>query len=877
MESPVRPGGRVAHYQVLAEIGRGGMGVIFRARDSKLNRDVALKCPWPRLAADASVRERFLREARAASQLSHPNIVPIFQILNWSGLPWLAMELVEGSSLRALLKEQGPLPLRQSLACAEGLADALRAAHAKGIIHRDINPNNILVRSDGWPLLTDFGLARVFTSEAADPDADTASERLTREGHVVGTRGYMSPEQILGKPLDPRSDIFSLGAVLYEMCTGKRAFEGDTAVGANEAILNREPVAMSRIDGSVPEELERIVGKALAKRPEERHVDARELHSDLVSFRRQVESEEFAPPSARAVRARRRLAWAAGVAVVAAVAGLWIRALVSPARPLAGGTPRQVTSDPGCEAEPAVSPDGGLIAFTSMGAGSSDIWITDVRGASRLRLTDGGARNGSPAWFPDGTALAFVSDRGGDRSIWKVPRLGGTAVSIAAHGVDPAISPDGRRIAFARTNPAGRYRIVVAPLDDPSQVAWVTGDNDGERDHSEAAWSPDGRRICYTDTHNLWIVPLGGTGARQLTSENAGDREPVWSSDGRFVVFRSDREGTRALWRIAADGGSPQRLTVGTGPERHPSISMDGSKFVYSTFANDADIVLLDIRRGTKELVKSLVYDAAPSFSPDGSALVFTSSRRGGRDDLWTQPMSEGKLTGAPRPLTDLSGSVNTPAYSPDGKWVAFKREVSGGREIWVVPAIGGMPERFSDGSGRDLHPAWSPDGTWLAFVSERGAESHIWTAPIQQGRRTGPSRQITGGPTTDRLPTWSGDGRRIAYARGSADHWEVWTVPAGGGRPSGPIARATMIGRLRWDKPSGWLWFGAVVGLGETELRKVPPEGGEPVAALRADLFAEAAPPGDFDLSSDGRLLAFTRQQLRGDIWLVEDRRGSY
>jgi Tol biopolymer transport system component len=299
--------------------------------------------------------------------------------------------------------------------------------------------------------------------------------------------------------------------------------------------------------------------------------------------------------------------------------------------------------------------------------------------------------------------------------------------------------------------------------------------------------------------------------------------------------------------------------------------------FVYSTYVDDPDVVLVDLRAGTKEVVKSLVYDASPTLAPDGSALVFTSSRRGGQDDLWTQPLSEGKLAGAPRPLTDLAGGVNTPAYSPDGKWVAFKRELSGRREIWVVPAAGGMPERLSDGLGRDLHPAWSPDGSQIAFVSERGPESHIWTAPISEGRRTGPSRQLTDGPTTDRLPAWSGDGRKIAYARGSEDHWEIWIVPASGGSPSGPIAKETLIGRLRWEKASGWLWFGAVVGLGETEIRKVSPDGGAPVAALSGELFAEAAPPGDFDLSSDGRLLAFTRQQLRGDIWLVENRRGSY
>jgi len=881
MEAPVQPGDRVAHYQVLGEIGRGGMGVIFRARDTRLVRDVALKCPWPHLASDATVRERFLREARSASQLSHPHIVPIFEILNWGGLPWLAMELVEGSNLRARVRDQGTLSLRQALACAAGLADALRAAHEKGIIHRDINPNNILMRPDGWPLLTDFGLAHVFSVGDADSSASTGSMALTRPGHVMGTRGYMSPEQVLGKPLDPRSDLFSLGAVLYEMCTGRRAFAGEHTGSINEAILTTQPVSLSSIDPSLPAELDRIVRRALEKRASDRHKDARELHADLVGLLRQVESADYVPSSRPTTVPRARAAWMAGVAalaVVAAVAAAMWPGHAPPAS-FAGGAPRQITSEQGPEMEPAISPDGGLIAYTARRGEESDIWISDIKGGSRLRLTGGGAASESPAWFPDGAAIAFVSDRSGKPSVWKVPKLGGTPVLVAEGAIHPAISPDGLRLAFSRENAAGHYRIAVAPLDDPARASWLTSGDEGEHHQAGAAWSPDGRSLCFSDSRNLWLVGSGGGRAQHLTSDNAVDTEPAWSSDGRYVIFTSQREGTRALWRVAVDGGRPERITFGTGPESHPSVSSDGTRLAYSTYSDDYDVVLLDRATGAKERIGSELYDASPSFAPDATSVVFTSNRRGGQFDLWVQPVAGGKVSGAPRQLTDLAGSVSTPACSPDGKWVAFKRELPSGREIWVVPAGGGLPQRVSDGAGRDMQPAWSPDGKWLAYVSRRGEEANLFAVPLAEGRPSASPRALTRGDTTDSLPEWSADGRRIAYVRATSDGAEVWTVPALGGVAAGPLVRSSQIGRLRWEKGGDWLWFSAVEARGGARLKKVRPGQlpAEPVEALAAEVFADAWSPGDFDLSADGRLLAFTRQEVRGDVWLLENKRGAY
>lgn len=867
-DCPIRPGLHVGRYEVGERIGRGGMGIIFRARDLRLQRDVALKFAWPR-ATDPVVRERFRREAIAASQLTHEHLVPIFEYGSWRGIPWLAMGLVEGRTLRELLSGGQPLDIRMVLETAAGLARALREAHGKGIIHRDVNPSNILIRDpDRWALLTDFGLA-------ADPSGQTVSEPLTAPGHVIGTAGYMSPEQILGRPLDPRSDIFSLGAVIYEMCTGKRAFLAGEAGGVTDAVLHLDPPSISSINSSVPTDLDRVVRKALAKDPADRHRDASELVTEIVAVQAALISAEYPTTSARPSRRNPQLAaWGTGLAVVGFAA--W-SATRLPSRPpprddtaFPSGSPLQVTRDPGWEAQPAISPDGQSIAYTAAAADTSDIWIADPTGGSRLRLTDDPAADHSPAWLPDGSALAFVSDRGGEDAIWKIPRLGGSAVLLVPNALDPAISPDGKRIAFARRTAAGYSRISVASLAGLADARTMTTDEDA-RDHIQPAWSPDGRALCYTDGRNLWLVDAEGGRPRPLTRESATDISPVWSADGRYVIFTSSREGTQALWRVPSEGGVAERLTIGTGPEGDASLSRDGSRVVYSTYLNDYDIVLVNLATRDRSLIETRLYESAPAFAPDGSAVAYTSSRPGGRMDLWLQPLSDGRPSGPLRQLTDLPGTVNTPAFSPDGRWVAFKHELEGRVGIWVTGASGGLPQRFTGDAVTARHPAWSPEGNALAYVVEGGARSHVWVAPVRDGRPAGRARPITSGNTTDQAPDWSPDGRTIAYvSRGDLDAIRV-VPPAGGG--SRLIARRTGVGRLRWAKGTGWLWFSATSPRGVAQLWKVPPDGGEPVAAASDDMFAEAVAAGDFELSSDGRLLAYTRQQTRGDIWLVGSR----
>lgn len=874
---PASPGDRIGHYEIVSLIGEGGMGAVFRARDLRLERDVALKCPWAELAADRSVRERFLREARASARLSHPHIVPVFEIVEARGLPWVAMELVTGRTLTWMLHDGRPLPLDQILRFGEAIASALECAHSHQILHRDVTPNNVLVRADGWPLLSDFGLAHGLVEEGRLRFATTADPSLTQPGQVLGTVPYMSPEQALGRPLDARSDLFSFGAVLYEMCTGRRAFGSGVTAKVFDAILHEEPDPIRPINPEIPPELEAIVKRALSKDRSDRYVSAGALRSDLATLRRHLDSASVEAPLAR----KRRVSPTpvlAGLLLVAVGAAGW-RWLESTGnrRGFTVGAPLQLTTQEGWERAPAISPDGSVVAYVADTSGKPDLWVVESGGGASLQLTSDAGVEDRPAWFPNSEEIAFVSDRTGTPSIWKIGKLGGPPMLLLADAEDPAISPDGRTIAFVRAAPSGNLWIGVAPLDDLGSTRFLTGENDGERDHRHPAWSRNGRALAYSDGRDLWLVEFPHGPARRLTADRAVDRSPAWSADGDWVVFDSYRGGTLALWRVPATGGTPERLTVGTGPEVEPAVSRLGDRLAYSSFLDDYDIELVSLESGERFRVPGQLDETAPALAPDASALVFTSSGRGTRDHLWLQPLS-GLLASQPaRPLTQLVGKVNTPAFSPDGRWIAFKREHEGRREVWIVPSRGGPATRVSDGAANDVHPAWAPDGSVLAFVSERAGEAHVWRVKVQEGRPTGPPTQVTFEPGTDLLPAWSWDGGWLAYVHCAKSGCELEVVPTWEGAGSARrLVACARFGRVRWHKPSGDLWFAAAFSGDRPKLYRISLRGGDP-AEIEGGFPPEIAPPGEFDLSTDGRSLALTRRETRGDIWILRSTEGTY
>jgi Tol biopolymer transport system component/serine/threonine protein kinase len=865
---------RVGTFEILDEIGRGGMGIVYRARDTKLHRAVALKRPKPEILDRTDLRRRFMTEARSASKLMHPNITTVFEVFEEDDVPWLVMELIEGASLRSILSEGDPLPCEDVMRHAEGLTDALRAAHVGGVLHRDVNPNNVLIGMDGRARLNDFGLAGVWVVAENTPEQSQESTEAYSSGRIVGTRGYMSPEQALGKQVDPRSDIFSLGAVLYEMCAGRPAFLRRESSDWMDLLLHREPEPISALNLEVPVEFERIVHKALAKRPFQRYQSANEMLLDLRAVRRKLSTDTGISVPSYELRRRRRRRWiglsiaALGLAAVAVA----LKAFLMPASavPLLHNH-RRLTAGAGWEGQSAISPDGTMVAYVSDEAGEPDIWVIRTGGGEPLQLTDDAAIDKDPAWFPDGSAIVFASNRDGGPAIWRIPPLGGSVVKLLDDAAEPAISPDGTRIAFSRTGKDGLEGIAVAPLDDPDQARVLTGKDDGFWGHSDPTWSPDGRTLCYADFKNLWAIDVDGGEARQLTESDAVDANPIWSPDGTHILFSSLREGSWGLWSLRVADGSLHRLTAGTSKEREPSLDRSGQWLAYSTNEDTADILVLDLATGERSRISGATEELDPTVSPDGTTIAFVSDRRGGYD-LWLQPLVNGRTEGPPRRLTDRRGSVAVPAFSPDGRWLAYAHLLDGQRDVWIAPATGGVAQRFTEDPAADLNPAFSPDGSTLAFISNRSGTENIWVAPVADGRRIGDAQQITEGDAIHWFPVWSPDGKRIASVFQRENAIEVSVVEVGSEASEVQVTSGAGARRVRWATSGDELLVSGTWGSGRVSLRVVSLDDRsvrpfEPAADFGLDEFGAGA----FSLDAEGRILAHEVVDWRGDVWLAE------
>jgi Tol biopolymer transport system component len=863
MEVPVI-GRTVSHYRILERLGEGGMGVVYKAEDTKLGRTVALKFLASDLTGDRDHRERFLREARVVSTLEHQNICTIHEIDETDdGQVFISMACYGGHTLKDIIRS-GPVEPGDAIRFGLQIARGLSVAHAAGIIHRDVKPGNVMVSPHGHVRLVDFGLAKL-----------AGQSSLTRTGHAVGTVAYMSPEQTRGEPADERTDIWALGVILYEMVAGRRPFTGDSNREVMRAIQRERPVPLSEAAPDSPPQLSEIVSRALEKKAGGRYAKMDDMLSDLRELALQLElNDESRTASWRYAQAReRRLRVTAAISVAAVVAlvTVWWTSRLTAERPIPMGIPMQVTSGEAWEGEPAISPDGTRVAYVSDVSGNSEIYVSDVAGPGQLQLTSDPGMDFAPAWFADGAALAFVSDRGGRRDVWQVGQFGGGATLLAENAEYPALSPDGTRMAFSRPDDSGELRIWVAPLDRPESARMLTTADYGLWDHVGAAWSPDSKSISYFSFSCLWVVSANGGIPRRVTEEGWNGSDTAWSSDGRYIYFDCYEEGTLAIWRVPADGGAPQRMTEGTGSESEPSVCRDGSRFAHSTGSPGAEGVLVDRGTGSQTTLGRMRFVFLASLSPDGSRIVFVSRRWDRRGELAEVLLDDGVPAGPPRRLTDQEGTASHPSYSPDGRWIAYYLIKDDKRDIWVIPAHGGTPLQFTDGHGQDFHPAWSPDSDMLAYVSREEGTTRLFVAPIRGGMRAGDARMITDGRITVASPAWSPDGSRIAFLGTSDDTLSIWLAPSDGSGPPRRLTDGVDASTIRWDRASGRILASATMGEGRRSLWAVSPETGEVLPFEPEVVFGTERAVGLFGLSRDGHLLVFLRESLAGDIWVSE------
>ena len=791
-------GGRLGAFQILDRLGSGGMGEVYRARDTRLDRFVAIKVLSPVIDTAPRGRERFEREARAISKLSHPHICALHDVgaaqVDGREVPFLVLELLEGDTLAARLA-RGPLSVGQAVDHAIDMADALATAHAQGIVHRDLKPANVMVTASGVKLL-DFGLAQLRVPGASDGlPAAPIDNPLTRSGMVIGTPPYMSPEQVGGLKVDARSDIFSFGSVLYEMLTGQRAFAGTSTRSAAAQILGDDPTPVSEIVRSVPADLANVVSHCLRKDPARRYQYIADVKVALEDVREASRSR----PQAQTTHTGSRWRWAWMMLLVPAVlAGnyfAWPRRTPPEAPP-----PRVVplTTLQGSEGSPTLAPDGEQVAFTWSGPNqdNEDIYVQRIGSGTEVRRTVHPARDYSPAWSPDGRWIAFLRGEVPGRSaLILVPPLGGAERRVGelhirrSNVVPPYLSwfPDSSALVIVHSPAPGQTEGLFVMSIETGEKHALTTPPAGAPDHNPAV-SPDGRTVTFKRGPKLCVVAVGqdfkaATEPRALAGGYRSAFQPTWTPDGKEIVYSQDR----SLWRLDPSGERPPaRLPFGGQDAIMPvlsgSIPGKPTRLVYVRRTADQNLWRLDLpafataTSSAPVLSKSsssTMADSSPQFSPDGRRVAFESNRSG-EMEVWVADADGANAV----PLTALRGYSGSPRWSPDSQTIAFDFGKEEQWDVYVVRADGGKPRRITAEPTYDSVPSFSRDGISLYFNSNRSGGFEIWKLPLSGGAAV----QITRNGGFVAFESF--DGRHLYYTQTATGSSTLWRIATAGGDP---------------------------------------------------------------------------------------------
>ena len=746
-------GRRLGPYEILSPLGAGGMGEVYRARDPRLERDVAIKVLPEHFVEDEDSLTRFQTEAKAIAALSHPSIVAVFDTGEQDGHLFVVTELLEGETLRSRLR-RGPMGARKAAEHAARVAEGLAAAHDKGIIHRDIKPENLFLLNDGRIKILDFGLARQdpLLAGTGDLSSSPTAARPTNPGAMIGTVGYLAPEQARGEPADHRADIFSLGAVLYEMLTAHRAFRGTSPAELMSSILRDEPPPPSETDPRIPKALDLIVLHCLEKNAAERFQAARDLAFHLDSLGGSVTHVGGVIALEAKQKWPRRVAVVLGALALLGLAFEGGRRVGGGARAVAGAAPvsfQQLTDMPGEEQQAQLGPAGNAFAYVSDVSGNQDIYLQRVGGRNPINLTpDSPAADTVPAFSPDGERIAFCSERDGGGGIFVMGSTGESVKRLTDFGYDPAWSPDGKRIVFSSGDGHDPWnRDALARL-------WVVPSSGGDvrpltsqGDAVQPRWSPGGHRIAFwglndgSGQRDIWTVPADATGEPvpvAVTNDPPMDWDPVWSPDGKSLYFASERGGSMNLWRTAIDEatgrtrGEPQPVTTPSRMSGSISLSRDGRQLTY-------------VSSDQRSTIQRLGFDPV-----------------------------RGRVSEPPRAVFQGSRVVYTQDLSPNAEWIVFSN-LGGQEDLFVVRFDGTGYRQLTDDRFHDRGPKWSLDGKRIGFYSDRSGRYETWAIRAdgsgleQLTKTTGPSRWDT---------EWAPDGKHIVTTDGVRTYVDDLTKP---------------------------------------------------------------------------------------------------
>jgi Tol biopolymer transport system component len=762
-------GTSLGHYKILERLGKGGMGEVFLAEDTKLGRRVALKVLTEELASDTDWRQRFEREARAVAALNHPSIVTIHSVEDAGGVLFLTLELVEGSTLAEQIPKDG-MPLDRLLSIAIPLADAVGAAHQRGITHRDLKPANVMITPDRRIKVLDFGLAKLAESDHAEMGVTVPAADLTGAGRIMGTTAYMSPEQAEGKAVDPRSDVFSMGVMLYEMAVGERPFKGDTQVSILSSIIKDTPAPVSERRKELPRDLDRIVKHCLAKDPEDRYQTAKDLRNDLRTLKADLDSGAVQPVSGVATpisadrpAPRRRLPWLAlGMVAVAAIAiagvVLWRGTPAGPAASTGRGAFEAVAltrlTTTGTAGLAAMSDDGRYVAYVVTEEGKQGLWLRQVATSSNVQVVPpADVRFSGVTFSPDANYIYYSTYPRGENygALFQVPVLGGSARRVV-EDVDGLVSfsPGGDRFVFVRGFPEdGGSALMVTDVKTMTPRELVRRKGQERFPLESVAWSPDGRTIAVPGVHEgrlhgEVVFVDSGSGAPRVVETPAWRliSHVAWLPDGSGVLVNaqelSGESGASQIWLLPFPEGEPRQVTNDLGTYTGLSVAKTGRSFV-----------------SVRNELRTRIYIVSDKDTSRSEAITSGA----GTDD-------------------GVEGIV----WTPDNRLV-YTSSTGGNTDIWIMNADGMNRSQLTTTPGADNWPVVTPDGQVVVFVSERDGAPALWRMDIDGGRQ----QQLVAANVRVR-PMLSADGAEVYYSDTASR--QNFRVPIGGGTPQ-PLPEA--------------------------------------------------------------------------------------